>query len=53
MEVPHIVAEILGDGQEVRNLRRRAFGCGFEAEVAGFGVDIPVLVELVVSIILI
>lgn len=45
MEIPHVVAEVLGDGQEVGDLWGRAFGCGFETEVAGFAVDVPVLVS--------
>lgn len=44
VQVTHVVAEVWGNGEEVGDLwGGRALGCGFEAEVAGFGVDTPVL----------
>lgn len=50
MQVAHVVAEVGGDSKKVGDLwRARAFGCGFEAEVAGFGVDAPVL-DMCISI---
>lgn len=43
VQVPHIVAQVRGNGQEKRDRGRRTAGSRFKAEIAGARVDIPVL----------
>lgn len=45
MHVPRVIAEVRRDGEQVGGFGEGGtLGCGLEAEVAAFGVNVPVLV---------